>query len=1076
MPQLIDLGKLRFFFAGEYNPATTYEINDVVKYGGNVYIYISVISAYGNEPTDNAYWSLMLEGLNFQGPYSTATAYKIGDGVAHGGVVYIAIADNQNVTPPNPTYWSKFVDGIQYEGTYNGATTYQKNDIVTYGGRVYIAKVDGASHLPTNGTYWDKLVDGISASGVYNDATAYVPGDTVAYGANTYICILETTGNVPTNGTYWSQFTGGITYRNEWAATTQYYPNDVVNRGGKTYICLLAHVSSTFTSDLTGIKWEVFNGGVRVTGNFAAFTDYLAGDLAFDGVDTYIANQEFTSGADIAADLDKWDVFAKGADYLPGQVGNQGKFLNTDGTAAYWGYDANKLYVGDVNVVDATAEDVETAKGLTDAAVVINSSSASFTQIAFTNEGTGPESSADIIVYANNGDNSVGFMDMGITNSNFDSTNYGITGPGDGYIFVNGVPAATSTAITAVLSGNIATITTNAAHNLIAGKNVFIFGVNPTYDGNYEVLDTPSPTTFRYNKVHANVSSASVSGGVFQSRGAGNLVLATGDQGTDNSIVFAAGGYASGNTQMTIIPDERVHIEIPTPSVDSSTGALTVVGGVGIQGDLNMDGNLSVGSGGIEARDQLYVGADAKTTAQNVGTNVKTVSFKERLSGNVAKLTTTTPHGYGLYQEVTVSIGDGSFDGSKVITGIPTSTTFTYDNLGPVVSITATSGTISAVTGFTNPMAVFVGNYNNYSQIAVQNIGTDPSSSTDFIAYANNGNDFAGYIDIGITSEFYNDPEFTITKANDGYIFVDAPQGTTGGGNLVLATGGKGTENKIVFAAGGLDSDTSQMVITPNQNVKINIATPSTSPTTGAFQVVGGVGILGDVNIAGTITFGGSGTTVSTANLSVTDPLIFVGLDNPQNGYELGIIGEYALATTLDPVATVTAAEIVDNVATLTITYGVGAENFRVNDSVTVTSVGASFNGTYVITAKTGSTISYAKTAADQSLTGLSGAANATDVYRPKWTGFVKDNTDGVWKLVSNIATKPSAGSVNFTGVTYDGIQVGSATAATVTATTSVSTPLVTITNALPTLASHATRKDYVDSVTFMHPFMMAAL
>jgi hypothetical protein len=46
----------------------------------------------------------------------------------------------------------------------------------------------------------------------------------------------------------------------------------------------------------------------------------------------------------------------------------------------------------------------------------------------------------------------------------------------------------------------------------------------------------------------------------------------------------------------------------------------------------------------------------------------------------------------------------------------------------------------------------------------------------------------------------------------------------------------------------------------------IEIATPSTSATTGALTVVGGVGISGDVNIAGDITFGGTGTTLSTTD------------------------------------------------------------------------------------------------------------------------------------------------------------------------------------------------------------------
>ena len=50
MSQLIDLGKLRFFWAGEYNSATVYEQNDVIKYGGNVYVYTYTLAEAGHVP------------------------------------------------------------------------------------------------------------------------------------------------------------------------------------------------------------------------------------------------------------------------------------------------------------------------------------------------------------------------------------------------------------------------------------------------------------------------------------------------------------------------------------------------------------------------------------------------------------------------------------------------------------------------------------------------------------------------------------------------------------------------------------------------------------------------------------------------------------------------------------------------------------------------------------------------------------------------------------------------------------------------------------------------------------------
>jgi hypothetical protein len=200
----------------------------------------------------------------------------------------------------------------------------------------------------------------------------------------------------------------------------------------------------------------------------------------------------------------------------------------------------------------------------------------------------------------------------------------------------------------------------------------------------------------------------------------------------------------------------------------------------------------------------------------------------------------------------------------------------------------------STVAALTNPVAVFETSAPDYAQVAFVNRSSSADASTDFIAYSNNGDDNSGWIDMGITSSNFADPDFTITGAGDGYIFVSgSSQGSTDRGNLVLATNNTGTQNKIIFAAGGLDSDSTQMEITPNQNVHIEINTPSTSPTTGALTVVGGVGIQGDVNIQGSITFGGTGTTVETDNLSVVDPMVYVGSDNDSDALDMGLVGKY---------------------------------------------------------------------------------------------------------------------------------------------------------------------------------------
>jgi hypothetical protein len=280
MSQLIDLGKLRFHFAGEWVNSTTYESNDIVKYGGNVYVYTYALKTSGNLPTDTAYWALMVEGFKFKGVFNPATAYHVGDGIAYGGKVYVAVLDGTGIVPPNTTYWSQFADGIQYEGIYSNVTAYQKNDVVLYGGSVYIAKQDSVSNDPTVTAYWDKFVEGISAKGVYNNATAYVPGDMTAYGPNIYRAKVNTTGNVPTSTPQWELFVSGSKYQGIYNAATTYYLNDIVTYGSNTY---RSKQTQAATVPTTSANWELLTQGFSYQGVWSSATAYTIGQVVTYG-------------------------------------------------------------------------------------------------------------------------------------------------------------------------------------------------------------------------------------------------------------------------------------------------------------------------------------------------------------------------------------------------------------------------------------------------------------------------------------------------------------------------------------------------------------------------------------------------------------------------------------------------------------------------------------------------------------------------------------------------------------------------------------------------------------------------
>lgn len=63
------------------------------------------------------------------------------------------------------------------------------------------------------------------------------------------------------------------------------------------------------------------------------------------------------------------------------------------------------------------------------------------------------------------------------------------------------------------LSGNVATLTTSAAHGFAVGEKVTIENVDSTFNGTYTITSLPSNTTFTYAKTASNLSSTAVSGG-----------------------------------------------------------------------------------------------------------------------------------------------------------------------------------------------------------------------------------------------------------------------------------------------------------------------------------------------------------------------------------------------------------------------------------------------------------------------------------------------------------------------------------------------------------------------------------
>jgi hypothetical protein len=640
-------------------------------------------------------------------------------------------------------------------------------------------------------------VEGINFLGVYSSGTAYKPGDSVTHGANLYLAENPTTGNTPPNATYWSLIASGIQYNGTWSSVTSYQKDDVVNYGGSAYIALRD-------------------------------TD---------------ADQPDTSASD-------WAKLVDGT--YPAQAGLTNYILKTNGTSVSWtnaptlddATIADDLIVGGTTYAGNAADNFDTDAVLTGAVAVFDMDSSPYGQIAIHNSNT--TSSTDVIAYAANGVDGSGWIDMGMTGEDFSQAEFGITGPNDGYIFVEAPATFTETVTNKVLTNNVATLTVGS-HEFRVGMPVVVSGVDATFNGTYTITAVAA-TTFSYAKTNANVTSAAATGtAVAGKTGAGNLVLATGAKGTANKIIFAAGGFDSGLTQMEITPDENVHIEIDTPSSSATTGALTVVGGVGISGDMNVAGdvsivgNLSFGGGSTSAENLtvtnplVFVGDQNNADTQDLGlvgeysatVTVSTATVNNKaLTSNVATLTTAAAHNFLVGDRITIAGVDATFNGTYALTAIPTATTFSYAKTNANVTSAAVSptGTADAVTRreYAGAVRDATDGVFKFFQDAI----TKPSSTVNFaeagLTYADIRVDDITADQITASGSLAVATDKLTVDASTGAVGMSGALTTTG---LITANGGLTTSGALTVSGGATFTGTTDVQELRENVVDITLST-----------------------------------------------------------------------------------------------------------------------------------------------------------------------------------------------------------------------------------------------------------
>jgi len=149
----------------------------------------------------------------------------------------------------------------------------------------------------------------------------------------------------------------------------------------------------------------------------------------------------------------------------------------------------------------------------------------------------------------------------------------------------------------------------------------------------------------------------------------------------------------------------------------------------------------------------------------------------------------------------------------------------------------------------THPLIVATTTANTYTQIQIQNQSTGGAASSDFIATADDGTDTTRYIDMGINGSGWNQSTWTISGPRDGYLY-------TSGVNLTIGTDTVGKTLKI--HTGGLLA--ACVVATFN-----DAGTVSSSSSTGALVLTGGLGVSGAINGGSTLGLVGNATVAGLA-------------------------------------------------------------------------------------------------------------------------------------------------------------------------------------------------------------------
>jgi len=147
------LSRLRYKWRNTWATATAYTRDDVIRYSGNTYTCIAGHTASSAFYTDTINWLQITEGSEWTSQWESDTLYNLNDIVGYGGNVYICLTSHtsNSTFASNLNKWQIYVSAVKWRDDWTPDTLYAVNDIVQYNGIVYRCVADHTSSTINNG-------------------------------------------------------------------------------------------------------------------------------------------------------------------------------------------------------------------------------------------------------------------------------------------------------------------------------------------------------------------------------------------------------------------------------------------------------------------------------------------------------------------------------------------------------------------------------------------------------------------------------------------------------------------------------------------------------------------------------------------------------------------------------------------------------------------------------------------------------------------------------------------------------------------------------------------------------------